>query len=1167
MITGSLLAGGLPLDGGSVMALEGGNSMVGTHLDGLDFNLASAGGVRLGVSVPGGGAGSAVFSGGPGGASGGGGGPPSAGAQQATLPVLALPDNVLLPYGVMRFEASGAASISLIEHLLTDAKTNSGNAKDLMVGVVPFLSQPTNGDASTSPADEPSPFENNSGEHESGNHEKTNGGGLFPVGTAARVMQLVRTENPRSFALLLQGVCRFRIDSVDTSAAYLRAKVTQIDLTPEDFEGGASNWGVPAALKSGGGDMDDVPPDVDPPVTRLRAAARALVSRLQRRLGRAAVRHVAAALASAPPPQLAWLLAGASEATLLERLELLASENEEDTAELILRLITRQVGGEAGASGSGVIRGTLAQRSKNVNRLPGVLNIPGIARPSPFASSSSKAPPGRGANDEWSPEDGEDPEDLDILERRLKAAQPPPDVLKVASRELKRLKSMGENQPGASATRAYIECLAELPWRASSEDLRARGVVEHGARSLAESRKILDEHHYGLDKIKERLVQYLAVRQLTQLTSVGNASAVVASPSPSEAEAKANSKGVGVRRAPAGTENPSDGGMGGNAPTVTNVQPPPRARAPPSSASTQLSAAQTVLCFAGAPGVGKTSLGQSIAKALGRPFARVSLGGVRDEADIRGHRRTYVGAMAGRIIEAMRRARCNDPVILLDELDKTGKDIRGDPAAALLEVLDPEQNHAFVDHYLNVPFDLSKVVFLATANDVSMIPPPLLDRMELIRLAGYTLDEKVSIASRHLLPRSIRMHGVPPSHFIMPPESCAYLAEHYTREAGVRTLGRHLAALCRHAAVSVMAEVDRQNLLTSSASSATAADSDAPAVAVSPSAASKPVEFGPPPPPPVPADRKEPSDDALTHALLHLEPIQVDEKFIQTVLGKPRFETSDSLLSETQRSAIPGAAAGLAWTSVGGDVLMVECCIVGVGKSADFSGPYGGFGKPVLPKGDVVNVQLSGAYSASASSPNGGNGGKGGGFASGGGGGVPALMLTGQLGDVIRESCQIAYSWIFSHLDMLLPTPLHNASSDEERSIRSFLSNDGRRLHIHLPSGSVPKDGPSAGVTVTSAIASLLTGRPCRTDTAMTGEITLRGVVLPVGGIKEKVLAAHRYGIRRLILPKRNYEVDFMEEVPAEVQEDLTVVAVTRVDEVLEAALEGGIPTPENARM
>ena len=737
-------------------------------------------------------------------------GPPSGGTRvPPVVPLLALPDQVLLPYGVMRFEASGAASIALVEHLLKAESSGTSGIRDLLVGVVPYLSHAT-------PAQEP---DANDGAGD-GEGQAAPSGGLFPVGTAARIMQLVRTENPRSFALLLQGVCRFRVDSIDASAPYLRASVTQVDLRPEDFDNGASNWGVRGAADGHGehADHDDaVPPsnnnadadaDAEPPVTRLRAAARALVSRLQRRLGRAAVRHVAAALASAPPPQLAWLLAGASEATLLERLELLASENEEDTAELILRLITRQVGGSSTSSTSvDGLKGTLARRADRLgptSRLPGVLSVPGLVPPTARnAGAGFKANAGRGANDEWSPEDGEDPEDLDLLERRLRAAQPPPEVLKVASRELKRLKSMGENQPGASATRAYLECLSELPWRASSEDLRARGVVEHAARSLAEARGILDEQHYGLDKVKERIVQYLAVRQLTQLAtaSAGGHPVVAAGEAAAAAAAAKVPPPTNARpRAPAGAARPSN--------AVPSPSPPrAAAKKPYDGPKAPINAAQTVLCFAGAPGVGKTSLGQSIAKALGRPFARVSLGGVRDEADIRGHRRTYVGAMPGRIIEAMRRAKCNDPVILLDELDKTGKDIRGDPAAALLEVLDPEQNHAFVDHYLNVPFDLSKVVFVATANDVSLIPPPLLDRMELIRLAGYTLDEKVAIAARHLLPRAVRMHGVPPSHFIMPPESCAYLATHYTREAGVRTLGRHLAALCRNAAVNVMADL------------------------------------------------------------------------------------------------------------------------------------------------------------------------------------------------------------------------------------------------------------------------------------------------------------------------------------------------------------------------
>jgi ATP-dependent Lon protease len=467
--------------------------------------------------------------------------------------------------------------------------------------------------------------------------------------------------------------------------------------------------------------------------------------------------------------------------------------------------------------------------------------------------------------------------------------------------------------------------------------------------------KTLDEDHYGLDDVKRRILEHMAVLQLAEK---------------------------------------------------------PRG---------------TILCLAGPPGVGKTSLAQSVARAIGRPLERVSLGGVRDEAEIRGHRRTYIGALPGRVIHAMRKAGVKNPVVVLDEVDKLTQGYAGDPESALLEVLDPEQNDTFTDHYVELPFDLSEVFFIATANDLSSISPPLRDRLEIIEVRGYTEDEKREIARRHLLPKAIERHGLASAPFELTDGALAHIVEAYTREAGVRQLTRRLEQLCRARAV----EVARAH--------------DAPA-----------------------------------------EPRVFTEGELKDVLGKPvhRPEGKDVIRK-------PGVAAGLAWTPVGGDVLYVE------------------------------TLRMPG---------------KG------------AVVITGQLGEVMKESVQAALSFVRSEADRLGVDPTFLADHD---------------LHVHVPAGAVPKDGPSAGVTMFTAITSLLTGRRARPDTAMTGEATLRGRVLPVGGIKEKVLAAHRAGMKRVILPKLN-EVD-LEELPESVRRDLELVLAEDMEEVLAAALEPRICGPRRA--
>jgi ATP-dependent Lon protease len=525
--------------------------------------------------------------------------------------------------------------------------------------------------------------------------------------------------------------------------------------------------------------------------------------------------------------------------------------------------------------------------------------------------------------------------EIEDLEKKIETAKMPEEARKAADKELDRLKMIPPESAEHTVVRTYLDWLVSLPWATSTDD----------NLDIKHARAVLDEDHFDLEKVKERILEFLAVRKLKQ-----------------------------------DTKGP-------------------------------------ILCFVGPPGTGKTSLGRSIARALGRKFVRLSLGGIRDEAEIRGHRRTYIGSLPGRIIQGLRNSGSNNPLFILDEVDKLGADFRGDPASALLEVLDPEQNYSFVDHYLDVPFDLSRVLFLTTANILDPIPPALRDRMEVLELPGYTEEEKLQIVERHLVPKQLSENGLGDRKIEFTIEAVSEIIRSYTREAGLRNLEREIGRVCRKIARSIT--------------------------------------------------EGEAAPERITPDML------------QRFLGPPKFFSEAA-----ERTQEPGVATGLAWTPNGGDILFIE--------STRMNGQKG-------------------------------------------------VTITGSLGDVMKESAQAALSYVRSRAPQLGIAPDFFEKSD---------------LHIHVPAGAIPKDGPSAGVTIAASLASLLSARPVRSDVAMTGEITLRGKVLPVGGIKEKVLAARRAGVKTVILPRRN-ERD-LDDIPEEARREMQFVFVDTVDEVLSHAFRDG---------
>ncbi|KAF9322686.1 hypothetical protein BG006_002138 [Podila minutissima] len=868
-----------------------------------------------------------------------------------TVPVLPLHDKVLLPGVVTRLQISRRDSIPLFEKILRTF--DSKELSKCIVGVFPVRLSPTTL-AITEKGEDPSnnSTTNNStgGKNKRSSDHSHHGeliiptpGPIYPtpssnagdgafarsssgqgalnpahinsMGCAARLVRLERAVG--GFTVVLEGIVRLRLNKFTSQSPYFEADVTPM---PDRA-------------------VDKNDQELQDQIVALRSTSKEFVSLLQTlKLPAPVLTQLQKFLENVGviPGQVVDLLMSTIESTYDEKITILEATNLKERIVKAIELLTRQIH-------------VLKISQKVHDNVEGKLN----KKQREFYLRQQMA----AIKEELGEKDSSEEDEMTTIENRLTAANLPSEVQKAADREIKRLKKMQPASSEYSVIRNYLDWLGDLPWTKSSEDIL----------DVERARKQLHDDHHGLEKVKRRILEYLAVTKLQQL--------------------KGDVKGP-------------------------------------------------ILCLVGPPGVGKTSLGRSIATAMGRKFHRISLGGVWDESEIRGHRRTYVGALPGLIIHGLKKCEVNNPVFLLDEIDKVGsRGHHGDPSAAFLEVLDPEQNNTFTDHYLNVPFDLSKILFIATANSVDTIPAPLLDRMELITIPGYTYAEKLAIATNHLLPKQIQLHGLSETDVQVTEEALLKVATGYTRESGVRHLEREIGSLVRAKAVEY-AEIQERKL----ASFSTEGPAYQPFV-----------------------------------TLADVEEILGQEKYVNEV---------------TERIATPGVVTGMAYNGVGGGILFIEVS------------------------------QMPG---------------KG------------HLQLTGSLGDVIKESAQIALSWIKSHGYEIGLTNSHGQNIMEKADV-----------HIHMPSGGTPKDGPSAGIAMVCALVSMFSNQTVASTTAMTGEFTLRGLVMPVGGIKEKVIAAHRAGVKKIIMPLRNQK-DVTSDVPANVREDIEFFYASTIWQVLREAFEGRV--------
>ncbi len=727
---------------------------------------------------------------------------------------------------------------------------------------------------------------------------------LYEVGTVAMIHRMFRTPDG-TIRLLVQGISRFHINEFTSTDPYLKARVT---LTPETAEEGLES----EALARNARDQFTHIAEMIPSFPRELVASIAAIEE---------------------PIQIVYTIANFQRMELAEAQALLEIDSVNEKLHRLVGILVRE---------SEVLE--LGQKIQNEARS----EIEKMQHEYFLREQLKAIQKELGEGDEQTA-------DVEEFRKKIEEAKMPAEADKQARRELDRLSRLPTAAAEYGVIRTYLDWLVSIPWSSSTTD----------NLDIAHARQVLDQDHYGLEDVKERILEFLAVRKL-RIERADQLHAI--EEGVEEDHIRHEREGV-------------------------------------------------ILCFVGPPGVGKTSLGQSIARALGRKFIRVSLGGIHDEAEIRGHRRTYIGAMPGRMVQALRRIESLNPVFMLDEIDKVSSDFRGDPSSALLEVLDPEQNGEFRDNYMEIPVSLSQVMFITTANQLETIPGPLLDRMEVIHLAGYTENEKVEIARHYLVPRQLKENGLLPDEATFEPDAIQTIIRSYTREAGVRNLEREIGAVCRKIATHISEKGDKLPALTG--------------------------------------------------------------EEVRRLLGRQRFQGNAEV---ALRTSLPGVATGLAWTPVGGEVLFIEA------------------------------TQMPGSK---------------------------GFLITGSLGNVMQESARAALSYTRSHARELGIEPDFFDKTD---------------IHIHIPAGAQPKDGPSAGVTLTTAIVSLLTGRPVRSDTGMTGEITLRGQVMPIGGLKEKILAAHRAGLKQVILPKLN-EPD-LDDLPEEVRKEMKFIPVERMEEVLQYALE-----------
>ncbi|KAK9198246.1 hypothetical protein WN944_013430 [Citrus x changshan-huyou] len=850
------------------------------------------------------------------------------------LGILPFRNKVLLPGAIIRIRCTSPSSVKLVEQELWQREEKG------LIGILPVR------DAAADTSVGPTVSQGGVGGDSSERASKVQVGASdgknqqevihwHNRGVAARALHLSRgVEKPSgrvTYIVVLEGLCRFSVQELSTRGTYYTARISSLEMTKIEME------------------QVEQDPDFIALSRQFKATAMELISVLEQKQktgGRTKV-----LLETVPIHKLADIFVASFEISFEEQLVMLDSVDLKVRLSKATELVDRHL--QSIRVAEKITQKVEGQLSKSQKEF--------LLRQQMRAIKEEL-----GDNDD-------DEDDLVALERKMQSAGMPSNIWKHVQKELRRLKKMQPQQPGYTSSRVYLELIADLPWEKASEEIDL---------DLKAAKERLDSDHYGLVRVKQRIIEYLALK--------------------------------------------------------------PDARGP-------------VLCFVGPPGVGKTSLASSIASALGRKFIRISLGGVKDEADIRGHRRTYIGSMPGRLIDGLKRVGVCNPVMLLDEIDKTGSDVRGDPASALLEV-----------------------IFVATANRAQPIPPPLLDRMEVIELPGYTPEEKLRIAMRHLIPRVLDQHGLG-SEFLQIPEAMVKLViQRYTREAGVRNLERNLAALARAAAVKVAEQEQEQALPSSKDVHRLGSPLLDNRLADGAEVEMEVIPMGE-------------STHEVSNTFRITSPLVVDEAMLEKVLGPPRFDDREA----AERVAAPGISVGLVWTNFGGEVQFVEATAM-------------------RGKGE--------------------------------------LHLTGQLGDVIKESAQIALTWVRARA-----TDLQLVAEDGMNLLQ------GRDIHIHFPAGAVPKDGPSAGVTLVTALVSLFSRKRVRADTAMTGEMTLRGLVLPVGGVKDKILAAHRYGIKRVILPERNLK-DLV-EVPAAVLASLEIILAKRMEDVLEQAFEGGCPWRQHSKL